>query len=283
MYHVECKEAGCGNTVFASGICRKHYEKERLEKAAPCSFDGCQKKSYRGMLCITHYRLEQQKKKPICIVPNCGKPQKNFKSGLCDRHYFRAEKHGSLESTRSLDWGAREKHPMYKSWAWHKRKLNGLCEEWAKNFWAYVEAVGIRPEGSTLRKIDKNKPIGPGNWEWKESIPSKNKAFYQTVWRQKNPEKAKSNDLKKLFGITLEDYKAIQTKQNDLCAICHQKETMLGKDGAPVYMAVDHCHATNKIRGLLCAACNKGLGAFKDDTKLLANAIQYLIDTHPTN
>jgi hypothetical protein len=41
-------------------------------------------------------------------------------------------------------------------------------------------------------------------------------------------------------------------------------------------VAVDHCHTTGKIRGLLCNGCNKGLGLFLDSTKLLQNAKEYL-------
>ena len=39
---------------------------------------------------------------------------------------------------------------------------------------------------------------------------------------------------------------------------------------------VDHCHTTNKVRGILCAACNFGIGKFKDSTALLYLAIDYL-------
>jgi Recombination endonuclease VII len=39
---------------------------------------------------------------------------------------------------------------------------------------------------------------------------------------------------------------------------------------------VDHCHKTNKVRGILCNGCNIGLGSFKDDINLLKNAIKYL-------
>lgn len=39
---------------------------------------------------------------------------------------------------------------------------------------------------------------------------------------------------------------------------------------------VDHCHKTNRFRGFLCSDCNTGLGQFKDDCRLLENAIKYL-------
>jgi len=73
------------------------------------------------------------------------------------------------------------------------------------------------------------------------------------------------------YGITIETYDEMLALQNNVCAICFQES----KDRA---LAVDHCHKTGKVRGLLCASCNNGLGRFKDDINLLQKAIEYLGD-----
>lgn len=278
----ECSVPSCGNPVFASGKCRKHYEQERLATAAPCSISGCDKKRYRGDLCITHYRLETLKNRPLCVVPNCGNHQKNLTSGLCGKHEFRARKHATMESKRPDDWGAREQHPLYQTYHWQRRKPNGMCNEWADNFWAFAEAVGERPEGHTLRKYFGGDPIGPDNWYWKESTSNKDKARYQREWRKNNPERTKHHEMKKRFGITGADYDAMFERQSGVCAICKQPETAKDKDGGPRMMAVDHCHETGKVRGLLCTTCNTALGGFKDSVELLEAAKNYLLSTVDT-
>lgn len=276
MEYVECSEFGCGNPVFARGICRKHYEKERLATAAPCSFLGCENKAYRGDLCSEHYRAKQKASRPKCIIIGCYEPQKTLKSGLCERHLFRFSRHGTVEQPRNKDWGARESHPLYQSYHWHRRKPHGMCDEWANDFWVFVEAVGTKPDGHTLRKVNAKQPLGPGNWHWKESISSKDAAAWQKAWRKANPEKVKNTDLKKLYGITLQDYQRMAESQAHRCAICGEYETAVDKQGIPRSMPVDHCHATGKIRELLCSACNKALGGFRDSPSLLRKAAEYI-------
>jgi hypothetical protein len=77
--------------------------------------------------------------------------------------------------------------------------------------------------------------------------------------------------LKRTFGITPEDYDAMLAEQAGGCAIC---------GGPPVagaaFFDVDHDHLTGRVRGLLCRACNLGLGKFRDRPLLLAHAIRYL-------
>ena len=78
------------------------------------------------------------------------------------------------------------------------------------------------------------------------------------------------------YGITPDRYKEILEKQNGKCAICGSADG--GKRGdRRRRLAVDHCHATGKVRGMLCASCNAGLGALRDSPELLAKALVYLL------
>ena len=76
--------------------------------------------------------------------------------------------------------------------------------------------------------------------------------------------------LKKLYGITLEEFKALLKKQKGVCAICKEKCTRKSR------LSVDHDHKTKRVRGLLCDHCNNGIGRFKDNVKILERAIIYL-------
>lgn len=77
--------------------------------------------------------------------------------------------------------------------------------------------------------------------------------------------------LKKRYGITLEQYELLFAKQNQCCAICKKHQSEFDTS-----LAVDHCHLTGKVRGLLCYNCNMGLGRFKDNINYLKEAILYL-------
>lgn len=80
------------------------------------------------------------------------------------------------------------------------------------------------------------------------------------------------------FKISAEQYQLMLVNQNYVCAICKNPETQLKKKYNKIKMlSIDHCHVTNKIRGLLCHQCNVGLGAFKDNIETLNSAINYLI------
>ena len=75
-------------------------------------------------------------------------------------------------------------------------------------------------------------------------------------------------ELTHYYGISTAEYDAMVKNQNDKCAICGDKPE--------AYLAVDHCHETNQIRGLLCRRCNSAIGLFDDNIIKLQNALTYL-------
>jgi hypothetical protein len=77
-------------------------------------------------------------------------------------------------------------------------------------------------------------------------------------YRDKYPERTRNTNLKVKYGITQNDYNYLKIKQNNKCAICGEDEENLKR-----ILCVDHCHKTNKIRGLLCDTCNKFLGFYE--------------------
>lgn len=79
----------------------------------------------------------------------------------------------------------------------------------------------------------------------------------------------------KKYGITIEEYRSMLISRNNLCAICNQPEKrMLGDE--PQRLAIDHCHTTGKVRGLLCNQCNSMIGMVEDNIVRLQKAIEYL-------
>lgn len=62
------------------------------------------------------------------------------------------------------------------------------------------------------------------------------------------------------YGLTVEQFFAMLAAQNNTCAICGDRmEPTAKRSGSEI----DHCHRTNKVRGLLCPSCNRWLGALE--------------------
>jgi Recombination endonuclease VII len=70
------------------------------------------------------------------------------------------------------------------------------------------------------------------------------------------------------YGLTLAQYRALQARQGNACAICRRVTRVL---------CIDHCHVTGRVRGLLCPKCNSALGFCGDDPRLLRAALAYLL------
>lgn len=95
----------------------------------------------------------------------------------------------------------------------------------------------------------------------------------QARWKASHPEKVKRNNkaqnLRKKYGLSLEVYEELLDAQGGVCLIC-------GAAPDPLSLAVDHCHDSTEIRGLLCNPCNLGVGHFRDRPELLEAAAAYL-------
>lgn len=104
---------------------------------------------------------------------------------------------------------------------------------------------------------------------------------YNKQRRVDNPEHVgtieRRSKFKKQYGITLQDYEDMLDGQNGGCAVCGTKKP----SDRTRYFAVDHCHTTGQVRGLLCTKCNRGLGLFNDDTDRMFRAINYLKGVFP--
>src|SRR5207247_2731565 len=101
--------------------------------------------------------------------------------------------------------------------------------------------------------------------------PEKQKEYYQ---RNKERIKERVSAYRKRtklanrlsqYDLTIEEYEKLLEQQEGCCAICQE----------PVDV-IDHNHKTGETRGLLCRACNAGLGMFRDSTNLLLMACKYL-------
>jgi len=76
----------------------------------------------------------------------------------------------------------------------------------------------------------------------------------------------------KTYGLTLEQYEALYEAQGGVCYICRRAT------GKTRRLAVDHCHVTGWVRGLLCKPCNSILAHARDDVDFFHRADRYLVD-----
>ncbi len=74
------------------------------------------------------------------------------------------------------------------------------------------------------------------------------------------------------YGIDLSTYDRMFKEQDGVCKICSLPQ----KSNRNERLAVDHCHETGKVRGLLCDSCNRGIGLLKDDYRIIERAASYL-------
>jgi hypothetical protein len=220
----------------------------------------------------------------ICVVCNsefkpehhlsvtCSFECKEVNKKLTKRAYYDRNKEEVISRSKAARLANPEKQK--KSYNKNKHKYRDRQREYGKEYrnknkdkiQEYSKDYELRPE----RRI---------KMEEYRSDPS-NKARSRESgarYRDRNPRVSKNGYLKRNYGITIEVYEQMLESQGGVCKICKNPEFEVDKKkGKLKDLAVDHCHTTGKVRGLLCGRCNTSLGKFKDDPALLRSAILYL-------
>lgn len=111
--------------------------------------------------------------------------------------------------------------------------------------------------------------------KWGQNHPERRRLATTRYYENHRDRYYRWNRIRKLrsYGMSEAEYRDLLKEQKMACAICKTKAP--GKKRKE--FSVDHDHSTGKVRGLLCNRCNKSIGAFNDDPKLLAAALAYLI------
>jgi hypothetical protein len=101
------------------------------------------------------------------------------------------------------------------------------------------------------------------------------KRKYAREWAKENrtPEQKRRAMLKTKYGLTPESWQDMFEAQGCKCAICESTDA-----GAKAGWNTDHCHKSGRVRFILCAHCNRGLGAFKDNPDVMRRAARMLED-----
>jgi hypothetical protein len=144
----------------------------------------------------------------------------------------------------------------------------------------YMKDYRNSPEGKAKRKAWTDANRGRRQREEREKYaaltPEQKKARREKTaeWKAQHPRYREQDKLKK-FGLTVEEYDQMMERQGKVCAICNRPPHVV-MNGSVKRLAVDHDHATGRVRGLLCDHCNRGMGLLRDSVETLKKAVEYL-------
>lgn len=99
-------------------------------------------------------------------------------------------------------------------------------------------------------------------------VKEKRKILSQTE-RYKTRKRASLYKVK--YGITLEQYDKMFSRQSGTCAIC----LSINPSGRRLH--IDHNHKTGRVRGLLCYRCNAAIGYAREDRNIISEIFRYLL------
>lgn len=113
---------------------------------------------------------------------------------------------------------------------------------------------------------DKRRVVSKAYREANRDVLAEKKRQYAAA----NSERSKAWKRERYFGVSADQYRSMLEDCGGVCAICGG----VNKSGRA--LAVDHCHATGKVRGLLCSMCNVAIGRLGDTSASVMRAVSYL-------
>lgn len=253
----------CGGRLKAKGLCDAHYQMNRkhgrthnviraYDVGETCGWDGCKKQAQ------------------VC--------------GYCRPHYKMARRAGILHPGKF-----ERDHPLYGMW-WARRKANVLGPEWVNNFSQFAVDIGTPPDKFYSLVTLQDGLFGPSNFKWHRQLKRGKgeslKAFHARKWeaqKMARPSWDNNRQIIQKYGITRERYDAMLKEQSGVCAICKNPETKMDyRHGSVKKLSIDHCHKTQKVRGLLCSRCNITIGQIEESVELL-RSMEIYIQFHLSN
>jgi len=202
----------------------------------------------------------KHKKKPKLLIKTCEMCGAIFKTTTAKTKFCSMKCNGFNISAKAKE--RRELNILLGE------KICSRCGEIKQNSDFYkVKGRDGSPSWCKKCKLDQNKKYA------KNPDVAAQKKAWRKKYNLKTKDLRKFSRMKSLYGLSFDEYMGMMDAQSGKCAICGTK--LAGIRG----INIDHCHETNKIRGLLCKNCNLGLGFFKDEINLLQKAIRYISNT----
>ena len=235
-----CTVVGCPSRVLAKNLCSKHYDRYRKTGSTELVM-----KAGRG-----------------CGVDDCDRP--HYGHGLCALHYQRESRIGSTSLTESVP---QKDLPCAEDGCGRLVHAKGLCQAHYRRM--QREARGLRRPGrkaAPTPSLDAMPPACPKGHRWSAE------SAYVEGNRLRCKFCIREQVVRRLYGLTAEQFLQLLVSQEGLCAICEEPLDTDEYKG----IHVDHDHATGEVRGLLCRSCNTGLGLLKDSGVALQRALAYV-------
>lgn len=119
-------------------------------------------------------------------------------------------------------------------------------------------------------------------WKHRDKLLSAAKVQYKenqaahkercSKYRKRFPHIGRNRQLKRLYGITLDDFNTMLVEQNNKCKLCLEEIVDRG--------VVDHCHTKGTVRGIVHQRCNLAIGAYESYGNLRDRIANYLQESN---